>query len=86
MKAETIANAYPLSPMQEGMLFHGLSAREPGVDLEQILCTVREELNVPAFERAWQRVVQRHDILRTSFRWEGLEEPRQEVHPRVRLR
>ncbi len=40
---------------------------------------------MPAFQLAWQRVVERHDILRTSFRWEGLEEPRQEVHPRVRV-
>ena len=53
MKAEMITNAYPLSPLQEGMLFHGMSTREPGVDLEQILCTLREEVNVPAFERAW---------------------------------
>src|SRR5207249_1017204 len=74
-----------LAPMQEGMLFHALSARQPGVDIEQILCTLREPIDSAAFERAWQRVVGRHAILRTSFRWDGLDAPRQEVHSQVRL-
>ena len=85
MKAEMIQDVYPLSPLQQGMLYHSLSARQPGVDIEQILCTLREELNVAAFGRAWQRAAQRHEILRTSFRWEGLPEPRQEVHRSVHV-
>jgi len=36
MKPELSAGTYPLSPMQQGMLFHNLSARKPGVDVEQI--------------------------------------------------
>src|SRR5229473_5839827 len=85
MKAEMIQDVYPLSPLQQGMLYHSLSARQPGVDIEQILCTLREGLDVAAFERAWQRAAQRHEILRTSFRWEGLPEPRQEVHRSVSI-
>src|SRR6266849_854837 len=85
MKAEMIQDVYPLSPLQQGMLYHSLSARQPGVDIEQILCTLREEFNVAAFKRAWQRAAQRHEILRTSFRWEGLPEPRQEVHRSVSI-
>src|SRR5437867_6426611 len=80
-----LADDYALSPMQQGLLFHSLSARKPGVDIEQILCALPEALNVECFVRAWQRVVDRHTILRTSFRWEGLAEPRQEVHPTVRI-
>src|SRR6266852_5648790 len=85
MKAEMFQDVYPLSPLQQGMLYHSLSARRPGVDIEQILCTLREKLDVAAFERAWQRAAQRHEILRTSFHWEGLPEPRQEVHRSVRI-
>ena len=51
MKVEMVQDGYPLSPLQQGMLYHSLSARQPGVDIEQILCTLREELNVAAFER-----------------------------------
>src|SRR5437899_8198006 len=80
---QTVAEAYPLSPMQQGMLFHNLSARQPGVDIEQILCTLHEPIDTVAFERAWQHAVERHAILRTSFRWDGPEA--QEVHSEVRL-
>lgn len=69
--------------MQQGMLFHNLSARESGVDVEQIFCATTEALEAAAFERAWQRVVDRHEILRTSFHWAGLAEPRQEIHPQA---
>src|ERR1051325_11357416 len=85
MNVEPIAEAYPPSPMQEGMLFHSLSARQPGVDIEQILCTLREAIDSAVFARAWQHMVERHAILRTSFRWDGLDAPQQEVHSRVRL-
>src|SRR6266404_1945908 len=85
MKVETIADTYPLSPMQQGMLFHYLSARQPGVDIEQILCTLRETIDIAALETAWQRAVERHAILRTGFRWEGQDAPQQEVHPQCRL-
>ncbi|HWY29959.1 MAG TPA: amino acid adenylation domain-containing protein, partial [Candidatus Acidoferrum sp.] len=81
MSSELKTESYPLSPLQQGMLFHALSAREPGVDVEQIFCTTPEHLDPSAFERAWQRVVDRHGILRTTFHWSGLAEPRQEVHP-----
>src|SRR5438874_4272707 len=82
--ANDVNEGYPLSPMQQGMLFHSLSAPHSGVDIEQILCTLPEELNVAACRQAWERVVERHTILRTGFRVAGLE-PQQEVHRQVRL-
>jgi natural product biosynthesis luciferase-like monooxygenase protein len=67
--------------MQQGMLFHHLSDPESGVDVEQIVCTLREELDVAALRRAWQAVHLRHAVLRSRFRWEGVEDPVQEVVP-----
>jgi len=75
-----IEDIYPLAPMQSGLLFHSLYARESGVYFEQVSCTVEGGLDVESFRRAWQRAVDRHHILRTSFAWEGLEEPLQIVH------
>ena len=80
-----IENSYPLSPIQHGMLFHSLYAQQSGVDVEQMLCALHEDLNVAAFKKAWGCVVERHPVLRTSFRWEGLNEPLQDVHRRVSL-
>jgi amino acid adenylation domain-containing protein/non-ribosomal peptide synthase protein (TIGR01720 family) len=80
-----IENVYPLSPMQQGMLFHSLFAPQAKLYLQQIGCTIEGQLDVSAFERAWQRVVERHSILRTEFVWEGLERPLQIVRKRARL-
>lgn len=79
MNIEPELDCYPLSPMQQGMLFHNLSAPGTGVDIEQIFCTMPEEVDAPVFERAWQKVVERHDILRTTFLWEGRNGLRQKV-------
>lgn len=85
MKIETLEDSYQLSPMQQGMLFHSLYNQNSGVDIEQLLCIVHENLNVSAFIEAWQRVIERHPVLRTSFYWEGDQEPQQYVHQQVRL-
>jgi len=79
MSKENIEDIYPLSPMQQGMLFHSLYSPESGEYIEQLCCKLQGNLDVVAFERAWQEVIDRHPILRTSFIWEGLEEPLQVV-------
>src|SRR6266513_4422721 len=79
-----IEESYQLSPMQQGMLFHGLSAPHSGVDIEQVVATLAEDVNVAALHQAWERAVERHAILRTGFHWGG-SQPRQEVHRHVRL-
>ena len=80
-----IEDFYPLSPMQQGILFHTLYAPKSGVYFEQVLCTIHGNLNTNLFQQAWQQVVERHPILRTSFVWEGLKEPAQVVHRPVTL-
>jgi amino acid adenylation domain-containing protein len=76
---------YPLSPMQKGMLFHTLLHPETGVYFEQFHCTVRGDLHLEAFQRAWRYAVYRHAVLRTAFNWEQLDRPFQLVHRRVEL-
>ena len=49
---KNVETFYPLSPMQQGLLFHSLFAPESGVYVEQISCTLDVDLNVPAFQRA----------------------------------
>ncbi len=58
--------SYPLSPLQEGMLFHTLHAPRSGVYVQQLVGTLHEELDGFAFRRAWRWVVDRHPVLRTS--------------------
>jgi len=83
MMPNDIEVSYPLSPMQQGMLYGHIYANEPGVDIEQVLCHLHEPLNLAAFAKAWARTVERHGVLRSSFRWWGLAEPIQDVHRSV---
>ncbi len=80
---KNIEDIYPLSPMQQGMLFESLYAPDSGVYFEQLSCTLRGKLDVIAFEQAWQQVVARHSILRTAFVWEQLTQPLQVVYRQV---
>jgi natural product biosynthesis luciferase-like monooxygenase protein len=79
---DRVIEAYPLSHVQEGMLFHHLEGRR-GVYLEQIVGVLMEDVDPAAFEEGWRRVQARHAQLRVGFRWEGLPQPVQDVHEEV---
>src|SRR5262245_57729649 len=76
---------YPLTPAQNGILFQSLYAAEPGMYLVQLVAEGHGACDRDALERAFQRLAVRHPILRTSFAWEGLEEPLQAIHPSVAI-
>ncbi|MBD2410524.1 non-ribosomal peptide synthetase [Nostoc calcicola FACHB-389] len=82
---KNIEDFYPLSPIQQGILFHSLYAPDSAVYCEVFSCNIQGELNISAFKQAWEQLVYRHAILRTSFVWEGLKEPAQIVHKQVQL-
>ncbi|SFK58268.1 non-ribosomal peptide synthetase [Methylocapsa palsarum] len=82
-KARAIEDAYPLTPLQQGLLFHALYEPGSGVYVEQMICTFRGELDVAAFRAAWRRAAARHPVLRTSFLWDGFESPLQVVHAKA---
>ncbi|MFB2837167.1 amino acid adenylation domain-containing protein, partial [Floridanema evergladense] len=82
---QNIEDIYPLSPMQQGMLFESLYAPESGVYFEQITFSITGNLNVSAFEQAWQQIVAQHSIFRTAFVWESLEQPVQVVFRQVNV-
>src|SRR5690242_17332332 len=55
-----LEDIYPLSPMQEGMLFHTLLDPDSGVYVEQLHHSFANDLDIEAFEESWRRVVARH--------------------------
>ncbi|MGO4725196.1 amino acid adenylation domain-containing protein [Inquilinus sp. 2KB_23] len=77
--ASEVEDLYPLSPMQQGMLFHSLQA--PELYVTQLSVAV-DGLDADRFARAWEAVVDRHAILRSGFLWDG-ERPLQLVHRRA---
>ncbi|MCB0079929.1 MAG: hypothetical protein KDE47_03320, partial [Caldilineaceae bacterium] len=82
---QNIEEIYALSPIQEGLLYETLYAPDSGIYCTQLCLTLREPLDVGAFQAAWQQVIDRHAILRTAFFWEGLQKPLQVVCKAVKL-
>ncbi|WP_152447183.1 non-ribosomal peptide synthetase [Janthinobacterium sp. HH01] len=80
-----IEAVYPLSPLQQGLLFHTVSRPGEPTYFEQICCAIRGELDRDAFKQAWNWVVARHPILRTAFAYKQAEEPVQVVGRQARL-
>ncbi|MDH4019160.1 MAG: amino acid adenylation domain-containing protein [Xanthomonadales bacterium] len=78
-------NAYPLTPLQQGMLYEGLKNPNSNVYIAYIVIDISGELDSGLLKNAWQCAVQQHETLRTRFLWEGLEEPLQLVNSSVEL-
>ncbi|MBC1223942.1 amino acid adenylation domain-containing protein [Nostoc sp. UCD121] len=84
-KNKDIESIYPLSPTQEGMLFHTLYEPESTIYFEQFQLTIRGNLDPGVFERAWQLLVERHSALRTLFVWKNRKQSVQVVRKEVNL-
>ncbi|MET0399229.1 MAG: amino acid adenylation domain-containing protein [Longimicrobiaceae bacterium] len=80
-----VEDVYPLSPLQEGMLFHALYAPESGVYVGQFGFVLEGPLEEDVLERAWQSAVSRHEALRAGFAWEGLPRPVQVIRRDAKL-
>jgi amino acid adenylation domain-containing protein len=74
-----VQEIYPLSPLQEGILFHHRTTSGRDAYVLSVLLTVDGDERLASFLAALQTVIQRHDSLRTAFQWEKLEEPVQVV-------
>ena len=84
-KKKQIEAIYSLAPLQQGILFHSLYDNSSSMYVSHLSCALNGELDIAAFKQAWQRVVERHAVLRTMFVWEGQIRPLQVVRQRVDL-
>jgi len=80
-----ISDIYELSPIQAGMLFHRVFAPESRAYFDQFSCRLTGAVDPVLLQRAWQQLVDRHPVFRTSFHWEGLDKPVQVVHAQAAL-
>jgi amino acid adenylation domain-containing protein/non-ribosomal peptide synthase protein (TIGR01720 family) len=80
-----VVDVYPLSAMQQGMLFHSLE--NPGAYVEQMSFVLEgdEPVEMARLKNAWRDAVNASDALRVSVLWEEVDEPVALVHNHVEL-
>ncbi|KUJ00093.1 non-ribosomal peptide synthetase [Vibrio sp. MEBiC08052] len=83
--SDALENIYPLTPTQQGMLFHSLAEPGKGLYLNQSVIDFHGELDVQALQNAWQALLDHHPVLRSGFHWQGLDSPLQYVARTVPL-
>ncbi|MFH8407406.1 amino acid adenylation domain-containing protein [Streptomyces sp. NPDC018019] len=67
-KGSALAEVWPLSPLQEGMLFHaGFDGQGPDVYVIQRTLTIDGPLDAARWRASWQALLDRHAALRASF-------------------
>ncbi|WP_198545857.1 non-ribosomal peptide synthetase [Actinacidiphila yeochonensis] len=81
-----IEDIYPLSPAQEGMLFHTSTSPGHGLYVETTTFRLLGELDLRALTEAWRTVAARHPVLRTGFVHERISAPHQVVLPDADVR
>lgn len=74
-----IRNLYPLTPLQEGMLYHALRAADSRAYFERLEFGLEGPVDAAAYRAAWQDITDRHDILRTVFAVRNTPRPLQVV-------
>jgi hypothetical protein len=82
---KNVESVYPLSPMQEGMLYHTIYAPGSGAYVGQVSFRLPGRIDLDAYRRAWRTVIERHAALRTIFLWKEVKRPAQVVRCEVEL-
>ncbi|MEJ2467381.1 MAG: condensation domain-containing protein, partial [Candidatus Thiodiazotropha sp.] len=77
--AANIQDIYPLAPLQEGLLFHHLMEPQSDAYILPLLLAFDGYDRLARMLWGLQKVIDRHDILRTAILWENLPEPVQVV-------
>ncbi|MFD2671574.1 amino acid adenylation domain-containing protein [Marinicrinis sediminis] len=79
MSVQEIQNVYPLTPMQEGMLFHALLDTDSSAYVEQVSLRVEGNLQIHLLEKSLNLLIARYDVLRTAFVSKEVDQPLQVV-------
>ncbi|NFC39301.1 amino acid adenylation domain-containing protein, partial [Clostridium botulinum] len=74
-----VENFMSLTSLQQGMLFHYINDKKSTEYHEQLSLTIDGDLKLDLLEKAWNIVIENNEMLRTIFRWKGIDKPVQIV-------
>ncbi|MEV0323086.1 amino acid adenylation domain-containing protein [Streptomyces sp. NPDC050658] len=72
-------SAFPLTPLQHGMLLHSMTSPDDGVYVQQKILTLPGAVDQARWRAALRSLCERHPILRTVFHLDDPQDARQEV-------
>ncbi|WP_407977228.1 condensation domain-containing protein [Brucella pseudogrignonensis] len=81
----TIIETFAATPLQLGMLYHGIIEPDSAMFLQHYSMYVNGPLDADAFANAWNIVANRHASMRSSFHWQGLDQCLQVVSSTLTL-
>ncbi|MBD0689284.1 non-ribosomal peptide synthetase [Streptomyces sp. CBMA123] len=81
----SVADVYPLTPMQAGMLFHSLLEPENRTYVNQVQLVLTGVSDPAALAEAWRQAAEANPVLRTRLSWQDTAEPVQVVQQRAAL-
>ncbi|KAF6582685.1 MULTISPECIES: non-ribosomal peptide synthetase [Paenibacillus] len=73
IEKENIEDIIALTPMQEGLLYHYIKDDDSNQYFQQLSIKITGKLDAENFDKSWNIVVQLNELLRTVYRWEGVE-------------
>ena len=82
---QDVQDLYPLSPLQQGLLFLNQYTPRAQTYHSQFSFMLEGTIDCAALQQAWQQTIAAHAILRTGIIWDGLPEPLQIVYNSAHL-
>ena len=73
-----IKSIYPLTPLQDGILFESINSKKDGYVIQAIF-DLSNQLKVSLLRKAIEKLFSMHEVLRTRILYDGLEQPYQIV-------
>jgi amino acid adenylation domain-containing protein/non-ribosomal peptide synthase protein (TIGR01720 family) len=70
-----LLDLYPLTPLQQGILFHALASDRDDPYLVRLCFRLDGAVDADALRRAWQTVADRHEALRADLEWVKSKQP-----------
>lgn len=84
-KYDDISDIYGVSPVQESMIFHSVYSPDSSVAVEQTVFRIEGNLDIDAFKKTWEIILNRHEGLRASYHWQNLKKPIQVIHDNLKV-
>lgn len=79
LNKNNVENILRLTPVQKGMLFHYLMEPASQMYHAHLALELEGQLDPTIFNKIWNKIIEKHQTLRTLFRWEGLNNPLQVI-------